>query len=1223
MGLIHLARWRIPVLLALLLYLFCLPACGSHGTGAVALGDNGSGAESSAAGSGPDPPSADSVTRQQAIAQVDNCAVPAGVEPHLWAQLQDALKRTLQEKVAAQIPVAPPTGEHNRVPNIQYSGNPGEPLVLNWYYVNVGDYNQDGLVSVNDLTPLGVHFNEQSPGFPEPWQYDHEMSVIDGNGDGLISVNDITPLGANFQSRVSEYGVFASGNQGIRKLGAVSFADAYRVPNKRLSFRFQLEQEYIGDQYWVAPGDGSSYGAPSLPAGEDPVQITAVSPASGTTGQPATFSVIALGSPPFSCRWEFGAAASPSTSTEFTPEVTLGPPGSYTPRVTVSNDQGAATYDFALLSLEEGAVAGPGDWWMYGHDSRHTGRSSFVGPAAAILRWHIPDIGNWTSYSSVIGADGTVYVSGGESRSMVAVLPNGQQLWQYSTEGAVQCCPAIGEDGTLYFGSYDHLLHAVNPDGSGQWTYEFDDAVIWSSPVLDAAGIIYVGSKDGRLYAINPDGTLKWSYDTGDWVYSSPALAADGTIYIGSRDTQLHAVTSEGGLKWTFPTWGWIVGSPAVGDDGVVYFGSLDQRLYAVNPDGSQRWAYDTGAGIECAPALAADGTIYIGTGGGTQAGVGRLLALNPDGSLKWSFTTAAACSYSSPIVDAAGAIYFGCEDGKMYSLNPDGSLRWIYGTAVGVRCSPSIGPDGTLYFTSGNGEMLALGPGGGEPQPTAVEILNVDPQWGDSGEEIVLTADVRGSAPLSYNWNLGGAATPNESSAAAPSVVLGATGDYLATLTVSNDSGIDGYFQFRIIVGDGVRWTQSYYGEANDVDYDADGSIYVAGETMLFGSSLGDALVLKYSAAGELLWQRAWAGARATQVEVGVDGDIYVAGSTGSFGAGEDDVVLLKFSPAGDLLWQRTWGTAASEFTEGLALDSGELDGIEHIYISATAEIGSGNYDAALLKYAPSGDLLWQQSWGGGGDDRGGPVAVFYSVAESYEVIYQAGSTESYSAGGDDDTFLLKFTPAGGDPLWQRTWGAAYFDRGAALALDADENIYLAASHLRDLGEGPKSDVALLKYSKGGALEFASVWHEFPPEVPRAIALGAAGAIYVSGQQSITGDDSEDLFLLKFSAAGDLQWQRAWGRWDGELGSPFNLGHARGMVIDGEGDLLIAGVGGRVGLWTPAAGTAQEVTATTGSPSGAIAELSGVAMTPSGLVSVPHGAGYGDMTLMKYEPAD
>jgi outer membrane protein assembly factor BamB len=66
-----------------------------------------------------------------------------------------------------------------------------------------------------------------------------------------------------------------------------------------------------------------------------------------------------------------------------------------------------------------------------------------------------------------------------------------------------------------------------------------------------ADNTIYVGSDDNSLYAINPNGTLKWSYQTGDNVFSSPAIGADGTIYVGSKDYYLYAIQGLGPLANT------------------------------------------------------------------------------------------------------------------------------------------------------------------------------------------------------------------------------------------------------------------------------------------------------------------------------------------------------------------------------------------------------------------------------------------------------------------------------------------------------------------------------------------------------------------------------------------------------------------------------------------------------------------------------------------------
>jgi len=63
-----------------------------------------------------------------------------------------------------------------------------------------------------------------------------------------------------------------------------------------------------------------------------------------------------------------------------------------------------------------------------------------------------------------------------------------------------------------------------------------------SGPAIAADGTVYVGSLDRKLYAINQDGSLKWIFTTGNYLNSSsPAIDADGTVYVGSFDHKLYA----------------------------------------------------------------------------------------------------------------------------------------------------------------------------------------------------------------------------------------------------------------------------------------------------------------------------------------------------------------------------------------------------------------------------------------------------------------------------------------------------------------------------------------------------------------------------------------------------------------------------------------------------------------------------------------------------------
>ena len=67
--------------------------------------------------------------------------------------------------------------------------------------------------------------------------------------------------------------------------------------------------------------------------------------------------------------------------------------------------------------------------------------------------------------------------------------------------------PTVGPDGTVFFGSTDYRLYALNPDGSLKWAYK-TGWEIHTTPAVDPSGVVYAGSNDKYLYAFNPDGSL-------------------------------------------------------------------------------------------------------------------------------------------------------------------------------------------------------------------------------------------------------------------------------------------------------------------------------------------------------------------------------------------------------------------------------------------------------------------------------------------------------------------------------------------------------------------------------------------------------------------------------------------------------------------------------------------------------------------------------------------
>jgi len=321
--------------------------------------------------------------------------------------------------------------------------------------------------------------------------------------------------------------------------------------------------------------------------------------------------------------------------------------------------------------------------------------------------------GFYLASSPAIGPDGTIYIGSTDS-ALYAVNPDGTLKWRFLTGGWVRSSPAIAPDGTIYIGSCDSSLYAVNPDGTLRWRYVTGGCVS-SSPAIAVDGAVYFGSDDSYFYALNADGTLEWSFLTGGAISSSPAIAAGGTVYIGS-DRYIYALNPDGTLKWRHDVgYNLDCASPAVGADGTIYGGRAG-GLCALNPDGSLRWSFSAGGAVRSSPAIAVDGTIYFGVSGDAWWGESSYFyALNSDGTSKWSYVLSGTAMSSSPAVSAFGTIYFGSY-GYMNALSPDATLKWRYEAGDGAASSPTIGSDGTVYFTctsyspsGGTGYLYAL----------------------------------------------------------------------------------------------------------------------------------------------------------------------------------------------------------------------------------------------------------------------------------------------------------------------------------------------------------------------------------------------------------------------------------------------------------------------------------------------------------------------------------
>jgi outer membrane protein assembly factor BamB len=304
----------------------------------------------------------------------------------------------------------------------------------------------------------------------------------------------------------------------------------------------------------------------------------------------------------------------------------------------------------------------------------------------------------YTSSPTVV--EGTVFVGSTDTNLYAVDAGDGTEQWRFETGGPVYSSSPAVVEGTVFVGSADNNLSAVDAArGEEQWTFETGDNLLSSPTVVD--GTVFVGSKDINLYAVDAgDGTEQWRFKTSGNVYSSPTVV-DGTVYVGCEDTNLYAVdASTGTEQWRCKTGGMVSSSPTV-VDGTVYVGSDDENLYLVDAsDGTEQWLFETGGQVLSSPTVV-DGTIFIGTSDD------NLYAVDAStGNEQWRYEIGRAVDSSPTVVD--GTVFVGSWD-DLYAVDAStGTEKWRYETGGTVRSSPTV-VDGTLYVGSADNHLYAV----------------------------------------------------------------------------------------------------------------------------------------------------------------------------------------------------------------------------------------------------------------------------------------------------------------------------------------------------------------------------------------------------------------------------------------------------------------------------------------------------------------------------------
>ena len=201
--------------------------------------------------------------------------------------------------------------------------------------------------------------------------------------------------------------------------------------------------------------------------------------------------------------------------------------------------------------------------------------------------------------------DGFAYFGSHDHKVYAVNLSDGQERWQFETEGVVAGKPLVF-DGKVIAGSFDKKLYALTlEDGSAQWSLEGDNW-FWAGAITDGR-TIFAPNMDGNIYALDRSGNLLWKHDVGSAIVSTPVLVPNGLVVAAKDGNLLLLDTSTDNLGLRRVLFNQKIGDAdikaplfAVGDS--VYVGSQDKTVRRIDFKGGQRnvWCLDTQGEAGC-----------------------------------------------------------------------------------------------------------------------------------------------------------------------------------------------------------------------------------------------------------------------------------------------------------------------------------------------------------------------------------------------------------------------------------------------------------------------------------------------------------------------------------------------------------------------------------------------------------------------------------------------
>ncbi|MBX2922033.1 MAG: gliding motility-associated C-terminal domain-containing protein [Chitinophagaceae bacterium] len=371
-------------------------------------------------------------------------------------------------------------------------------------------------------------------------------------------------------------------------------------------------------------------------------------------------------------------------------------------------------------------------------------------------------------------------------------------------------------------------------------------------------------------------------------------------------------------------------------------------------------------------------------------------------------------------------------------------------------------------------------------------------------------------------------------------------------------------YFQSIYAQVPAIEWHKAFGGKngeyAHSIEPTFDGGYITAGYTEgpdngdLMGyhgdELIGDLWVVKMDAAGNMEWQKCLGG---SYVEHGAfirqtqDGGYILAGSTNSVDCNIKsnnslDYWIVKLNATGDIQWQKNYGGTKNEYAWDISIGQ---DGSYFIAGSSESSDGDvtgnkGETDYWVIKLDVNGNLIWQKSMGGGGEDAaysvqatpdGGCITAGHASSVNGDVTNNHGAS---------DYWVVKLSNTG-NIAWQKCYGGSGSDVAWSIKPVLSGGYIIGGHTSSNNGDvsgnhGPGADFWLVKIDQSGTLQWQKCYGGSKNEMAYALDVTPDGGYIVAGNaESDDGDlnchaSITDVWVIKVNSSGALEWQKSMG---------------------------------------------------------------------------------------------